>query len=117
MAATDHWQERGHATVVLKAPWGLAGRSLLRITEPAGDVAASKQAAWIERILTEQGALVVEPWLDRVADFSVHYDVAPGSPPKLRGMVRLYNDSGGRFIACTAARMFSRLLPPEAARI
>jgi uncharacterized ferritin-like protein (DUF455 family) len=117
VAAIGHWQERGHSSVVLKAPWGLAGRSLLRITEPAASLAASKQAAWVERILTEQGALVVEPWLDRVADFSVHYDVASGSPPKLRGMVRLYNDSGGRFIACTAARMFSRLLPPEAARV
>jgi uncharacterized ferritin-like protein (DUF455 family) len=115
--AITHWQEQGHPSVVLKAPWGLAGRSLLRVNEPAITFAATKQAAWIAHTLTEQGALVVEPWLDRVADFSVHYDVTPSTPPKLRGMVRLHNDNGGRFIACAAARMFSRLLPPEAARV
>ena len=112
-SAIASWLAKGHASVVLKAPWSLAGRAMLRVTAlPLPET----QAAWIESILTEQGRLVVEPWLDRIADFSVHYDIAPGHLPKLRGMVRLHNDSGGRFIACTAARRFSRLLPPEAAR-
>lgn len=113
-AAIARWLDAGHASVVLKAPWGLAGRSLLRVqttTLPAA------QSAWIAAALAEQGSLVVEPWLDRVADFSVHYDVSPGALPVLRGMVRLHNDSSGRFIACEAARMLSRLLPPEGARV
>ncbi len=112
-AAIASWMEKGHDAVILKAPWSLAGRAMLRVT--ALPLPAT-QREWIENILAEQGALVVEPWLDRIADFSVHYDILPGQLPKLRGMVRLHNDSSGRFIACAAARRFSRLLPPDAAR-
>jgi uncharacterized ferritin-like protein (DUF455 family) len=122
--AVAHWQERGHASVVLKAPWGLAGRSLLRVSEPwrtfpssVSSAPPASQAAWIASVLATQGAVVVEPWLERVADFSIHYDVPPGGVPKLRGMVRLHNDADGRFMACVAGRRFSRLLPPEAARL
>ena len=112
-SAIASWLEKGHASVILKAPWSLAGRAMLRVSAlPLPE----SQVAWIESTLSEQGSLVVEPWLDRIADFSVHYDIAPGHPPGLRGMVRLHNDGGGRFIACTAARRFNRLLPPEAAR-
>ncbi|MFN7146735.1 MAG: hypothetical protein ACK4YP_23380, partial [Myxococcota bacterium] len=52
---------------VLKAPLGTAGRGNRRWgpdVEP-----------WARRVLAEQGALVVEPWLDRVVDLSVQIDV------------------------------------------
>ncbi len=114
LAAISRLRENGHRPVILKAPWGLAGRGHLRIE---GMELNALQTAWITRTLAEQGSLVVEPWLDRVADFSVHYDIPAGGEPKLRGMVRLHNDGGGRFLACTAARMFSRLLPPEVSRV
>lgn len=60
--------------------------------------------------------MVVEPWLERVADFSCQYELTPGVLPKLKGQVRLWNDAGGRFLACESAPAFTRLLPPEAAR-
>jgi uncharacterized ferritin-like protein (DUF455 family) len=107
------WFHKGHAAVLLKAPWGLAGRGILKVQPgPLPDA----QSEWLRSVLAEQGSVVVEPCLDRVADFSAHYDVVPGELPKLRGMVRLVNDSGGRFIACVAAGRFGSLLPPEAAR-
>jgi hypothetical protein len=112
-SAIAAWFRRGHAAVLLKAPWSLAGRGHLKLP-PGGRTAA--QTAWIEGTLSEQQGLVVEPWLDRVADFSAHYDVAPGRPPPLSGMIRLVNDSAGRFVACVASRSFHRLLPPGAAR-
>lgn len=112
-AAIAAWFGKGHAAVLLKAPWGLAGRGHLRV-QPGERPAA--QAAWIESTMAEQKSLVVEPWLDRVADFSAHYDVVPGRPPKLRGMIRLVNDAAGRFVACVAGRKFARLMPAEASR-
>ncbi|NUN48669.1 MAG: DUF455 family protein [Candidatus Brocadiae bacterium] len=112
-AAIAAWVERGHEAVLLKAPWGLAGRGMIRVLPGA---LPSPQKSWIEAVLAEQGALVAEPWLRRVADFSAHYDVAPGRRPRYRGMVRLVNDGAGRFVACVAARPFHRLLPPDAAR-
>lgn len=113
LQVVQHWLSQGHAAVVMKAPWSLAGRAMQRVS---GTELTPSQQAWLSATLVEQGCVVVEPWLDRVADFSVHYDVTPGRVPELRGIVRLYNDSGGRFIACEAARMFGRLVPPEAAR-
>ncbi|MEK7469943.1 MAG: DUF455 family protein [Planctomycetota bacterium] len=112
-AAIAAWLRQGHAAVLLKAPWSLAGRGHLKVLPGALHAA---QTSWIESVLSEQKCLVAEPWLDRVADFSAHYDVAPGRPPKLRGLVRLVNDGSGRFVACVASRHFHRLLPPEASR-
>ncbi len=110
--AISHWRGMGFSAAALKAPWGLAGRSMMRLdAEPN-----PKQQEWIEGILLSQGALVVEPWLERAADFSAHYDVSADGGVKLRGMVRLFNDTAGRFIACAASRNFSRLLTPEVAR-
>jgi len=111
--AIASWFDKGHTSVLLKAPWGLAGRGILKV-QPGPLPAA--QHEWLRGVLAEQGCVVVEPCLDRVADFSAHYDITPGQLPKLRGMVRLVNDSGGRFIACAAARRFGALLPQEAAR-
>lgn len=113
LAAIAAWLEKGHAAVLLKAPWGLAGRGILKIQ--TGPLPAA-QSDWLRNVLAEQGCVVVEPCLDRVADFSAHYDITPGQSPRLRGMVRLVNDSGGRFIACVAARRFGALLPQDAAR-
>ncbi|MCE9583940.1 MAG: ferritin-like domain-containing protein [Planctomycetes bacterium] len=111
--AISMWFRKGHAAVLLKAPWGLAGRGHLKVLPGAPP---ATQTVWIKTTLSEQKCLVVEPWLDRVADFSAHYDVAPGQPPKLRGMVRLVNDSSGRFVSCIAGRHFQRLMPAEATR-
>ena len=108
-----HWRAAGFGEVVCKAPFGLAGRGMIRMR---GASPAAHEAAWLERTLTEQGAVVVEPWLERVADYSVHYDCEPGGRPRLRGIVRLHCDGGGRFLGCEAARSFSRLLSGECVR-
>lgn len=55
---------------VLKAPLGTAGRGMRR-WEPAAE-------PWARAVLAAQGALVVEPWLDRVLDLSVQIDVGEG---------------------------------------
>ncbi|KAF0241914.1 MAG: hypothetical protein FD180_4204 [Planctomycetota bacterium] len=113
LAATAAWFHKGHAAVLLKAPWSLAGRGHLKVLPGAPPAA---QMSWIESVLAEQKCLVVEPRLDRVADFSAHYDVAPGRLPQFRGIVRLINDAAGRFVACVASRHFHRLMPREASR-
>ena len=52
---------------VVKAPLGTAGRGMRR-WEPGIE-------PWVRAILEEQGAVVVEPWLDRVLDLSLQFDV------------------------------------------
>ncbi len=79
------------AEVVLKAPFGASGQKNQRWRgEPT--------AKWAAGIIQQQGAVVVEPWLDRVLDFSVQYQMeAEGL--RLLGFVRLINDSRGQFRA------------------
>jgi uncharacterized ferritin-like protein (DUF455 family) len=113
VGAVGEWRARGFGEVVLKAPFSLAGRGMIRVREA---VPLAHEAAWTDRMLGEQGLLVVEPWLERVADYSAHYDCEPGELPRLRGLVRLHCDRGGRFIACVAGRSFGRLLPEGGAR-
>lgn len=45
---------------VIKAPWSTAGRDRRRKLD----------MAWVEGVLQRQGAVVVEPWLEKVADLS-----------------------------------------------
>lgn len=112
-AALARLAQQGHGRAGLKAPFGIAGRGLIQVRT---DGLAERDLTWLRPMLLQQGAVVVEPWLERVADFSCQYELTPGAPPKLKGQVRLWNDAGGRFLACESAPAFTRLLPPEAAR-
>lgn len=79
------------AELVLKAPFGASGQKNQRWRgEPT--------AKWAADIIQQQGAVIVEPWLERVLDFSVQYQMeAEGL--RLLGFVRLINDSRGQFRA------------------
>lgn len=112
-AALEALAKLGHQRAVLKAPWGIAGRGLVRVATTG---LLERDLTWLRPVLHQQEAVVVEPWLERVADFSCQYELVPGSLPKLKGQVHLVNDAGGRFLACESAPAFTRLLPPEAAR-
>ncbi len=104
---------RGWSRACLKAPWGIAGRGLIQV-QTSG--LTERDRTWLRPVLHHQGAVVVEAWLERVADFSCQYELTPGSLPRLKGQVHLLNDAGGRFLACESAPAFTRLLPAGAAR-
>lgn len=101
----------GHRHGVVKPAFGSAGRGFRRT-----ELWRSRDDAWAEIILAEHGALVVEPWLDRLADFSVQGEAEPGGRLLLKGMTRLFNDDRGRFQAVEASGRFGRLFPPDVAR-
>ena len=105
--------ETGYPRACFKAPFGIAGRGILR--SPTSGL-TERELTWLRPVLHQQGTVVVEPWLDRVADFSSQYELTPGALPRLKGQVHLINDAGGRFLSCATAPAFTRLLPPAAAR-
>ena len=78
---------------VLKAPWGTSGRGALRLPGPPDPA----QVAWIRRTLAGQGALLVEPWLERVADLSVQLDVQGEDQVRLTGVTRFLADRRGQY--------------------
>lgn len=95
---------------VVKARLGTAGRRMIRC---AGALEGT-QSGWLRRVLAQQGAVVVEAWLPRVADLSWHFDVEPGQAPRFRGRVCFETTADGRF---TGLRLGAAALAPAVAAL
>lgn len=98
---------QGFAEGVAKLPYGAAGQKNHKFPTDSGGESR------VARLLDRQGAVVIEPWLSRVCDFSIHYDMTSGGLRRV-AFVQLENDRRGQFSACVAARKFD--LPPEVSR-
>ncbi|MGJ8673879.1 DUF455 family protein [Rubritalea sp.] len=90
----EDYLQRASGDVLLKAAYSNAGRGHCRLLD--GKWTKSAQG-WLRRVLKEHGAVLAEPWLDRVLDFSAQYEVAASGEIKLVGMTRVLNDELGRF--------------------
>ncbi len=84
----------GAARAVIKAQFGQAGRQQLRVATPRLE---ERQQAWLNRVLQNQERVVVEPWLDRVMDLSMHLDIGATGRATYRGWVRFLSDDHGQF--------------------
>ncbi len=100
---------------VVKALYGQAGRRQLIVSSPNLE---DQQAAWVDRALKDQGAVVVEAWLERVMDLSVHLELAAGGSCVVVGQAAFLADSRGHFRGAIvrpapAALAPARLPPPR----
>jgi uncharacterized ferritin-like protein (DUF455 family) len=107
MVAIDAIRRRGHHRIVIKESIGVAGSNAIRLWEP---VISDSQKAWINRALKNGSELVVEPWLDRVMDFSAQLEMEPLGI-KLCGYTTLINDLKGQFQANSAEPNYRKRLP------
>lgn len=98
---------RGHHRIVIKESLGLAGHNAIRLWEPE---LLATQRQWMSNALQGGGQLVVEPWLERAADFSVQLEMG-SRHLKLVGFTGLINDRKGQFQANSAAPNFDRRFP------
>ena len=80
--------------VVIKAALGCAGRNMQRVRQ--GQELSANQQRWVERILTQQGSVVVEPWVKRLADYSVQIEVQDSAVSVL-GITRFLTDARGAY--------------------
>lgn len=69
--AIRDWRAVGYSRLVVKKAFGIAGQNALRLWEP--EISAS-QRRWIETACGQPGGVVVEPWLERVCDFSIQLE-------------------------------------------
>ena len=106
------FQERGYPDIVLKTPFGTAANGL-RLLEKSDSLSSSLEA-WIQAIFETQGSLIVEPWLNRVFDFSVQLN-ATSSGLKPIAYTQLLNNQRGQFRGIHLHR-FDRGIAPEIAR-
>ena len=72
----------------MKEALGLAGHNAIRLWEPE---LLESQRRWLARAVREGRSVVVEPWLERVLDFSVQLEMSAAGL-KLCGYTGLVND-------------------------
>lgn len=94
---------RGHISVVAKAPFGMAGANMCRLWEPA---LTNAQESWIRNTIQTDGVLVIEPWVDRILDFSIQFEMKESSL-QLLGIVRAENDRRGQYQASVFSPNFT----------
>jgi uncharacterized ferritin-like protein (DUF455 family) len=99
----------GSGPVLVKGAFACAGREQLQV-----GVMDSATREWIGRVVGTHGCVVVERWRDRVADFSVLYEMGRDKID-LIGMTLMENDARGRFLGTRVAPKWGGLLDPEVA--
>jgi uncharacterized ferritin-like protein (DUF455 family) len=98
--------------VLVKAVHSCAGRGHIRL-----DARASPESTrlWLEQALAKHLAVVVEPWLNRVLDFSALYEIHRSNDTRLVGMTVMENDAVGRFTGTRVAHKWGSMLDEETA--
>ena len=86
---------RGHKRVVAKMLFGVAGSNMQRLWEPE---LTDSQHKWLRRTIAAEGGVVIEPWLERVFDFSFQFHMTPTGLRRI-GMVEMINDQRGQYQA------------------
>jgi len=100
---------RGHHKIVVKEAIGLAGSNAMRLFEPE---LLEAHRRWMANAFRQGRQLVVEPWLERVRDFSVQLEKTSDGL-KLCGYTGLINDAKGQYQGNSAAPKFERRIPPD----
>jgi len=108
-AAIAQIRGRGHHKIVVKAAFGVAGNNALRLFEPE---LLPTQRRWLENAFAHGRTVVVEPWLERLRDFSVQLEMGE-ERLKLCGYTGLLNDARGQFQANFAESHHHQRLPPS----
>lgn len=112
LAAIAAIRSRNHHRIVLKEAHGLAGSNAIRLWEPE---LLESQRQWIATATRDGRQIVVEPWLERVIDFSIQLEMT-GQGLKLCGYTGLINDQRGQFRGNWVSPGFNRRIPPEVVR-
>ena len=112
-AAVAELLDRGATRqALLKAPYACSGRGHLRVN---GESQPDRTRGWIKNALDDHGAVVVEPWLERVLDFSALYEALPDGRIEHLGFTVMENDAAGRFHGIRVGPKWGNLLPDEVA--
>jgi len=107
LAAIAKIRARGQHRVIVKQSFGVAGSNAMRLIEPE---ILPTQLRWMEKAFAHKRELVVEPWLERLRDFSAQLEMTEAGL-KLCGFTGLVNDARGQFMANYAEPQHRARLP------
>jgi uncharacterized ferritin-like protein (DUF455 family) len=100
-------RQHGHHKVVLKESIGVAGSNAIRLFEPE---VLETQKRWIANVIESGREVVVEPWLERVMDFSAQLEMTT-TGLKLCGYTGLINDARGQYLGNWAEPKHEKAFP------
>ncbi|GHC47453.1 DUF455 family protein [Roseibacillus persicicus] len=96
--------------LLLKPSLGCAGRGHLAIERNSPQ---ERTQSWLEKVLNEQDALVIEPLLPRLLDFSALYDISQNGDVRFLAFTRLITDSRGHYRGTQVAPKIGNLFPSD----
>lgn len=79
----------GHA--IIKTPWSSSGRGL-RYINASGPT--SHQMGWTKNAIKKQGAVMVEPYYNKIMDFAMEFNVMQGGVAVYEGLSVFYTENG-----------------------
>ncbi len=98
--------------VLFKAPFSHAGRGHLRVNHQSDP---EKTRGWVRNTLAAHRGVVLEPWLDRVLDFSALYEMHADGRVTMLGLTHMENDAAGRFLGIRVGPKWGSVLNEELA--
>jgi hypothetical protein len=101
-----------HGQALAKAAYSHAGRGHKRIN---ADSPEEQTRNWLKNTLADHGCVVIEPWLERVTDFSALYEMGADGAVELIGLTVMENDAAGRFLGSRVSPKWASMLDPEVA--
>jgi uncharacterized ferritin-like protein (DUF455 family) len=110
--ARQHFADLGYVNLACKAPFATAANGNRCLLE--GETISPAFSKWLEAIWAEQGTLIVEPWLERVFDFSIQFEMR-ADDLKLVGYTRMLNNRRGQFQGILT-NAFCKGIAPELVR-
>ena len=102
--SVDRFTANGFSEIVIKGPFGAAGQDQIRLAMGEGGRQHSFEAgmtaaklAWLQRLLTDFGEVIVEPWLAGKIDLSAQFVTQPDHSIRLLGGTRFVTDTRGQY--------------------
>ncbi|MGB1891098.1 MAG: DUF455 family protein [Candidatus Latescibacterota bacterium] len=103
-SALAHWTDWDD--VVIKAAIESSGRGQIHAR---GGRLRSQQRGWLENVLARHGQVVVEPWLDKALDLSLHFDIDGDGQVHVAGWTRFFTDQRGQYRGTFVSQMVAGL--------
>ena len=79
---------------VLKARFGMSGRERLL---GRGDEWPAASQKWLETRVARDGAVVFEPWVEKIAEAGLQWEIPREGSPQFVGLTPLLSDAQGRY--------------------